>query len=257
MRVVVTFVFLFNIAFGYSQKPSTDVQVEYELFLNTDIPIKLFATLCISGNTSIYQEKFSTTKRWEERSTTAEGVDMTPSKDVFEPYLKIDRNKKEILFYDVNMKNFFLVKDNYKEFTWEITQDTKTIAGLSCIKATTSFRGRDWVAWFAPEVPLPFGPWKLHGLPGLILEAHDATNKYTMKAVKIENKKAGVFDKDFNKLIKTTNSKPISYKELLEDREEAQNNFIRESNIKMAGKGSVTINPAPRSGEELYFEWEQ
>ena len=38
--------------------------------------------------------------------------------------------------------------------------------------ATTHFRGRDWKVWFSEEIPLPLGPWKLGGLPGLILAAH-------------------------------------------------------------------------------------
>ena len=53
---------------------------------------------------------------------------------------------------------------------WEITEDTMTVLNYLCHKATTSFRGRDYVAWFTLDIPVNEGPWKLYGLPGLILK---------------------------------------------------------------------------------------
>ena len=59
---------------------------------------------------------------------------------------------------------------------WKIEKETKKLGKFNCKKATTSFRGRNYTAWFTTEIAVPFGPWKLNGLPGLILEAYD-TNK--------------------------------------------------------------------------------
>ena len=56
---------------------------------------------------------------------------------------------------------------------WEILTDTGTIAGIPVRKAKSRFRGRCFTAWYAPRIPLDNGPWKLGGLPGLILEAYD------------------------------------------------------------------------------------
>lgn len=67
-------------------------------------------------------------------------------------------------------------------FDWSISDSTRTILGLTCFKATCRFRGRDWTAWFAPDIPAMTGPWKFSGLPGLILDAYDSRREYTFTA---------------------------------------------------------------------------
>lgn len=58
------------------------------------------------------------------------------------------------------------------EMRWTIVGDsTANVLGYECVMAESDYHGRHWKAWFAPEIPMPFGPWKLHGLPGLILKA--------------------------------------------------------------------------------------
>lgn len=73
---------------------------------------------------------------------------------------------------------------------WTLADETQTILGHRCQKATCRFRGRDFIAWFAPGVPIKGGPWKFGGLPGCILKVYDAENLYVWEAVAIEN---GIF----------------------------------------------------------------
>ena len=56
---------------------------------------------------------------------------------------------------------------------WKIEGKDSVIAGYHCQAATTSLRGRRWRAWFTLDIPVSDGPWKLCGLPGLILRATD------------------------------------------------------------------------------------
>ncbi|MBR5842082.1 MAG: GLPGLI family protein [Bacteroidaceae bacterium] len=70
--------------------------------------------------------------------------------------------------------------------SWIISFEMQELLGYTCQKATCHFRGRDYIAWFAPDIPVCQGPWKLGGLPGLILKAHDADSLYIFNAVKIE-----------------------------------------------------------------------
>lgn len=69
---------------------------------------------------------------------------------------------------------------------WQIHQEIKKIGKFSCLKATAEFRGRKWTAWYTPEIPVNHGPWKLQGLPGLILQAHDELNEVQFLFTSIE-----------------------------------------------------------------------
>lgn len=72
------------------------------------------------------------------------------------------------------------------EMNWTIVEDsTTTILGYECIMAKSDYHGRQWKAWFTPEIPIPFGPWKLRGLPGLILKA-DADGGFSFVATGLE-----------------------------------------------------------------------
>ena len=67
----------------------------------------------------------------------------------------------------------YIYEDSLDIQNWEIMDSVKTIMGYETQKAECFFRGRHWTAWFAEEIPVNNGPWKLGNLPGLIMEAYD------------------------------------------------------------------------------------
>lgn len=69
---------------------------------------------------------------------------------------------------------------------WTLTQDTLTLLGYRCTRATTQFKGRQWSAWYTTDIPVSEGPWKLCGLPGLILKAEDDEGHYRFTADGLE-----------------------------------------------------------------------
>ena len=69
---------------------------------------------------------------------------------------------------------------------WKLHNETMTILEHRCQKATCHWRGRDYVAWFAPDIPVKRGPWRFNGLPGLILKIYDTDHFYTFEAVSLK-----------------------------------------------------------------------
>lgn len=69
---------------------------------------------------------------------------------------------------------------------WILSNDTTTLLSYICHKAECNFKGRNWTAWFTTEIPSSEGPWKLYGLPGLILKAEDNEKEYTFTCTGIE-----------------------------------------------------------------------
>lgn len=85
----------------------------------------------------------------------------------------------------------YLVEEKSTEINWKISKDTTSLSGIPCKKATATFEGKNWVAWFAPSLPFQSGPWKLNSLPGLILEAYDEGKDVYFQFAGIENAKEG------------------------------------------------------------------
>lgn len=69
--------------------------------------------------------------------------------------------------------NRYLSKEVMHPMAWKIFEETRELEGITVQKARCFHRGRYYNAWFAPAIPISNGPWKLGGLPGLILEAYD------------------------------------------------------------------------------------
>ncbi|GGH06915.1 GLPGLI family protein [Sphingobacterium alkalisoli] len=101
--------------------------------------------------------------------------------DPLRNYYIIIPSKAEIFeVHNIAGENF-VTKTDYDVPSWTIEDDTSTIGGYLCQKAVTKFKGRNYTAWFTAELPFSFGPWKLHGLPGLILAAKDDKEEVTFK----------------------------------------------------------------------------
>ncbi|TCJ17708.1 GLPGLI family protein [Flaviaesturariibacter flavus] len=85
--------------------------------------------------------------------------------------------------------------DTLKQVAWQILTDTLNIFGYHCIRATTSFRGRNYEAWFTPQIPVSAGPHKFFGLPGLILRICDSEKlfDYQVSALRVLKQPAPVF----------------------------------------------------------------
>lgn len=86
------------------------------------------------------------------------------------------------------LEKMFYVKDPLHIQDWMLSDTVAVITGQRCKGAQTSFRGRKYVAFYAPDIPIASGPWKFQGLPGMILkvETNQDNEKYVFECIRIE-----------------------------------------------------------------------
>jgi GLPGLI family protein len=101
----------------------------------------------------------------------------------FKIYKNYSDNK--ITLVDHSLGNY-LYEEDIPIQNWKIQHDTAIISGYKCRKATCTFRGRDYEAWFTNEIPVNSGPYKFGGLPGLIVQIGDTKLHHTFQLIKIE-----------------------------------------------------------------------
>ena len=103
---------------------------------------------------------------------------------------EIYRNLEQGKFttYSTVMGTHYLITEDISIPDWTIYEDsTLTVLGMECKKATTNFRGRYWEVWYTEDIPISQGPWKLCGLPGMILKAN-CPKFMLIEAISIKNK---------------------------------------------------------------------
>lgn len=136
---------------------------------------------------------------YNQTSMIVMGQVMGKPRDEVEAILESSGVGQPVTTYIVKGKGKFKVWDmvyhEYRKYTedieerdWSITEDSvKTVLGYDCLLATANYHGRQWKVWFTPDIPINAGPWKLLGLPGLIMEAVDSTGQHHFTITGIES----------------------------------------------------------------------
>jgi len=86
----------------------------------------------------------------------------------------------------IGLNRTVLAVDSLNNFKWNVSDETKIINEEVCIKASTYFRGRNYIAWFKKDTSIQTGPWKFGGLPGIIFEIKDENELFTYLLYSIE-----------------------------------------------------------------------
>jgi len=174
-----------------AQKPDTAwLMVHYKFThvrdtTNRDHPLTENMVLLIGKSASVYRSYDGLVTYQQFKKAYAEAVAASPDGN---PRINRTGRGSPIQYYqypaaqklltkDVVMVNEYLIEGPMPAIDWTISGDTATFGGLHCQKATGHFRGRDYIVWFCPDLPVHTGPWKLNGLPGVIVDAHDTKNE--------------------------------------------------------------------------------
>jgi len=132
---------------------------------------------------------------------------------------------------------------------WQTYPDTLTIKNYKCNKATTTFEGRDYVAWYSTDIPISDGPHKFWGLPGLIIKIADTENHYTFELESFEK-----FTENFPEFKKPAQVYEVTYenfKQLRKDENENPERILESQGLKRTG-GSSNMKLIKRNIIERY-----
>lgn len=128
----------------------------------------------------------ATAKNLKPYSETGPMMMMALKKRKFRENIVIDKqNNTEIIQRTAGLVQRYQYDEPCPMLKWELAEGDTIIAGYNCKKALTSLWGRDYIAWYAPEVDLPYGPYKFNGLPGLVfmvVDTHD-NHKFTLSGL--------------------------------------------------------------------------
>ena len=185
----------------YSQTRENHLKIVYDFEMNFNEKKKFESVLYISDNKSLFV--WGNNGKQISEDDSASGYDFKINyyeSDSVGSYNYTDLKSKELLSRTVWLDSEILrIKEDIPQLNWEILDEQKKIGNFNCQKTKTVFRGRTYFAWFTSEIPTSFGPWKLHGLPGLILNVIDIERGVSLNAkqiIKVTNKEFPILPKE-------------------------------------------------------------
>lgn len=259
-HILIIFFFISTaIAQGQNEGKAISGNVEYIFFQNLGRPVESSWNLVFEENRSLFVNSSDISYLDKNEPSGSKTFRLQVKQDLT-PHIIIDFKKDSIFSQGLVFKDPFYVKDKIYNPKWEIHQERKNISGFNSQKATTNFRGRIYEVWFTPEIPIKFGPWKLNGLPGLILVATDTKSQIEFRATKIDLSMESKTNLDSRiselpKLGKVVDLKTYVEKKDLEG--EQISKYIS-SKVSRGNNTSSNFETAGReSSIEISYEWEE
>ncbi len=132
----------------------------------------------------------------------------------FEPTVVQNMPEGMVVVYDQTAIKLATYSEPFGEIAWELTGETDSVAGYQASAAIGEYGGRKWKVWFTEEIPVTFDPWKLAGLPGLVLQADDSEGLLGFRLIQFTKsevplaiaKNANVVKTERDKFIRQKNS---------------------------------------------------
>ncbi|AYZ11092.1 GLPGLI family protein [Chryseobacterium arthrosphaerae] len=173
--------------------------------------LKELMYLDITENRSLF---FSRNKLVEDSIAVAEarkGNPYIPNADIL---YKIEKKNNHVFFLTSDYGLDKIRVDDDRKMNWKILQKRQNILGYEAQQALLNFAGRKWTAWFTTDIPVQDGPYKFHGLPGLILKIEDDTKSHVYELAGIKNIAGDIQYPDLNPETKDTNLTHSEFKEI-------------------------------------------
>ena len=191
---------LFTINVTAQIRDSTSIKITYKFLIRDDSTLKKSIredliilemgkkyskcfSLYRSLNESILNDQFTEQQKKGAEKMSIDLSNFTKTGTTVNYYRNSSSNV--ITYTDQLFMDSYLVDDTVN-MQWELQKDTITLVGYFCNKAHTTFRGRNYSAWYTTQIPMPFGPYKFGGLPGVILFIKEDKGNFDFQCVDIE-----------------------------------------------------------------------
>lgn len=154
-----------------------------------------------------------------------------------------DLGKSEVTTVEAIYPYRYLTNEPLAKIDWEITEETQTLNNLICRQAIGKLYGKEWTVWFTEEIPSTAGPWKLRGLPGIIVKAEDAECIHCFSLYETRNEARSINS------INNPNYHKLSRKKLMAFKKKTLGNprYVQEPNYYVP-KGSDTLAEINNNG---------
>lgn len=238
---------------------TSDNQYEciYEFKINNGNPPEVYSTILTFNENSSFFSDYSIylidsllqVQHSEEEYESVKNL-MRKKEYFFDQTITLNLADREYLVCgSITPDNYYYIEEASK-ISWNLTDESDTICGYLCEKAIGEYGGRSWSVWYTSQIPAMYGPWKLCGVPGLVLKAEDADSIFVFEAISFRKSSVAMPPLNTDKHIKTTREKFIRQKNNFEKNPVGNISFesIGSINIDKQGKGSVLID-----GQQLRF----
>lgn len=140
-----------------------------------------------------------------------------------------------------------IVEEKTPAFNWELKDDSSIISGISCNSATLNFRGRNFIVWYSPDIPTPFGPWKFYGLPGLIIKVESDDKSILFQLTKLSNVSEEGIKRPYS-------NRTITLQEYIRFQQSVMDDFLEKLRTQLPRGASVSISKKELNGIERIYE---
>lgn len=171
MKNAFNFIFFFLIILIYAQKK--EGKITYKNLIS-----KQEQSLYFNKNRSLFT--FDGLKQETSVKKMSDGSIVYPSNTI-----DSIANKTKFIYFDNQKKIFYnntinddvetVIYDNLR-VNWILKKEKKKILHYICQKAEGEYYGKKYIAWFTRQLPYNYGPLKINGLDGLILEVSAEDN---------------------------------------------------------------------------------
>lgn len=221
----------------FTNKASSEVNT-VQLTVKKDKAISKFYSFATNMADSVEDlddtQMFVTIKN---KDTTGKQFYVTKDEIVFRDFIYVNKNFQSVI-----------VSEKTPVLNWELTNEESKVNGVSCYKALLKFRGRNYIAWYAPDIATPFGPWKFYGLPGLIVRITSDDNIISFSLTTLSYPTNSV------EISKPTNGRPLEFKDYVKQTLRTANEIFDNLESKLPRGITVTVNKFENNGIEKNFD---